>query len=56
MDWDGSVLSEQSVSYLKGAEAPDDPERDGYTFIGWDVAFDEITDDLTVNAQYIINE
>ena len=38
------------------AEAPAEiPEKDGHTFIGWDKAFDNVTDDLTVTAQFAIN-
>ena len=54
-DWDGSVLDEQQVSYGQAATAPDDPERTGYTFTGWDVDFTDITCDLVVTAQYSIN-
>ena len=54
-DWDGSVLDEQHVSYGQAATAPDDPERTGYTFTGWDVDFTSITGDLVVTAQYSIN-
>ena len=54
-DWDGSVLDEQQVSYGQAASAPDDPERTGYTFTGWDVDFTSITGDLVVTAQYSIN-
>ena len=54
-DWDGSVLDEQQVSYGQAASAPDDPERTGYTFTGWDVDFTDITGDLVVTAQYDIN-
>ena len=54
-DWDGSVLDEQQVSYGQAASAPNDPERTGYTFTGWDVDFTSITGDLVVTAQYSIN-
>ena len=54
-DWDGSVLDEQQVSYGQAATAPNDPERTGYTFTGWDVDFTDITCDLVVTAQYSIN-
>ena len=54
-DWDGSVLNEQQVSYGQAASAPNDPERTGYTFTGWDVDFTSITGDLVVTAQYSIN-
>jgi hypothetical protein len=52
VDWDGTVLKTQTVAYGGAATAPTDPTREGYTFIGWDVAFNYITGNLTVTAQY----
>ena len=54
-DWDGTVLKTQEVQYGGDAETPADPTRVGYTFIGWDKAFTNITADLVVTAQYEIN-
>uniref|UniRef100_UPI00188DD096 InlB B-repeat-containing protein n=1 Tax=Aliidiomarina indica TaxID=2749147 RepID=UPI00188DD096 len=54
-DHDGTVLDTQSVEHGSGATAPTDPVRTGYTFTGWDASFAEITNDLTVTAQYTIN-
>lgn len=51
-DWDGTVLSRQRVPYGEAAVAPEDPEREGYTFIGWSKDFDEITKNLKIRAQY----
>ena len=51
-DWDGSVLSEQTVSEGSSATAPVTPTRDGYEFIGWDMDFSNVTGDLIVTAQY----
>ena len=31
------------------------PEKEGYTFTGWDKEFDNVTSDLTVNASFSIN-
>ncbi|MCL2488615.1 MAG: InlB B-repeat-containing protein, partial [Oscillospiraceae bacterium] len=47
-----TVLKTQPVDYGGAAAAPADPAKTGYTFDGWDKAFDNITGDLTVNAQY----
>ena len=52
-DWDGTVLKTEEVEHGSGATAPvDEPEREGYTFTGWAPAFDNVTGDLTVTAQY----
>ncbi len=52
LDWDGSVLKTQTVTHGASATAPDDPERKGYVFVGWDASFAGVTGDLTVNAVY----
>jgi uncharacterized repeat protein (TIGR02543 family) len=52
VDWDGKVLGKQSVVDGTSAVAPDDPARIGYLFTGWDVEFSNVTDNLTVTAQY----
>jgi uncharacterized repeat protein (TIGR02543 family) len=56
VDWDGTVLKTETVEEGKGATAPDDPTREGYTFTGWDKDFDHVTSDLTVTAQYSENQ
>lgn len=48
----GGILSEQQIEEGKGAEAPADPTREGYTFKGWDTDFSKITADLIVNATW----
>ena len=52
VDWDGTVLKSDSVMYNEGATAPEVPEREWYTFVGWDKDFSRITGDLIVNAKY----
>ena len=32
--------------------APEAPEVEGYVFTGWDTAFDQVTEDMTVKAVY----
>ena len=49
---DGGELKEEEVEYGDGTTAPDAPHVDGYEFIGWDKAFDNVTEDITVKALY----
>ncbi|MCL2808152.1 MAG: InlB B-repeat-containing protein, partial [Coriobacteriia bacterium] len=46
------VLDTQQVSHGSGAIAPTAPVVAGFTFTGWDVAFNNITGPLTVRAIY----
>ena len=55
VDYNGDVLKRVEVEPGKGVEAPVAPEREGYTFTGWDKAFDVVNEDMTVTAQYAIN-
>jgi|GEM_PF-6746602 len=52
VDHDGTVLKTETVERGKAATAPQDLTRSGYIFTGWDKAFNYITGDLTVTAQY----
>jgi hypothetical protein len=54
-DYDGTVLKTQSVQSGKAATAPAVPARKGYAFTGWDKAFNSVTGDLVVTAQYELN-
>ena len=55
-DWNGTVLKTQQVQYGGAATAPANPTRTGYTFTGWDKAFNNVTANLVVTAQYVQNE
>ncbi len=52
VDWDGSIISTQSVEYGKSATAPANPVREGYNFSGWSADFSFITGNTTIVAQY----
>jgi uncharacterized repeat protein (TIGR02543 family) len=52
VDWNGTQLDAQVIKYGEDATKPADPTRDGYTFTGWDKTFTNVTEDLTVTAQY----
>lgn len=51
-DADGSIIDVQYIEAGKVATAPESPSKAGYTFTGWDKAFDSITADVTVTAVY----
>ena len=53
---DDTLLKTDSVAYQSAATAPVNPYHEGYTFTGWDQAFDSITSDLDVYAQYEMGE
>ncbi len=53
---DGNTISIQQIKEGESAVAPEVPVHYGYTFTGWDKSFENVTSDLTVTAQYEINE
>ena len=55
VDYDGTEISRQTVVAGNSAIAPGNPSRIGYTFLGWDRAFADVTGNLTVTATYSIN-
>jgi hypothetical protein len=54
-DWDGTVLDAQRITHGAAATVPTSPSRAGYGFVGWDVAFNNVTSDLVVTAVYQAN-
>jgi uncharacterized repeat protein (TIGR02543 family) len=52
-DYDGTVLKTESVGEGNDAVPPTpDPTRTGYTFVGWDTNYTNVTADLIVTAEY----
>lgn len=52
IDGNGNILSQQRVSYGSNANIPEDPQRDGYKFSGWDKGCNKITSDTIINAKW----
>lgn len=52
LNWDGSVLKNEIVNEGDGATAPENPNRAGYKFIGWNIEFSNVTSDITVVAEF----
>jgi|GEM_PF-4820301 len=52
LDWDGKSLRSYPVDHGSSAVPPPNPQREGYTFIGWDSSFSNVTQDIIVTAQY----
>ena len=53
VNWDDSVIETQEVEDGEAAVAPENiPTREGFEFTGWDKDFLNVTEDITVTAQY----
>ncbi len=52
LDYDDTFIDAQDVEAGDDADAPIDPERDGFVFVGWDIDFTNVQSDLTVRALY----
>lgn len=52
LDWDGSVLKAQQVSYGQSAVPPQAPQRDSYVFTGWSGTYTNVTENRQIVAQY----
>ena len=55
-DYDGTVLKSGVVLLGQSAVPPADPEREGYTFVGWSGSCGNVREDRVLIAQYQKNE
>ena len=55
VDHNGVVLGVSTVNYGSAAAPPANPARTGYTFAGWNTAYNSVTGHMTVTAMYTIN-
>jgi len=55
VDYNDTVLGTSTVEYGTSATAPANPTRVNYTFTGWDKSFTNVTENITVKAQYEAN-
>lgn len=56
VDWDGTVLKEETVEHGQKAMPPADPVREGHVFTGWDGSYNEVSTETIVTAQYKPNQ
>jgi len=55
VDYNGSIIKEETVIYDRDATAPTDPSRNDYRFIGWDISYTSVHQDLIVTALYTLD-
>lgn len=53
-DYDGTVMKEEMVDYGSAGTPPEVPQREGYTFDKWSGSVSDVTEDITVTAEYKI--
>lgn len=56
MDGKDVLATFTNVPHGSAVTAPEVPEKDGKTFVGWDKKFDNVTSDLTINAVYDVDK
>ena len=54
VDFDGTVIATEEVEYGAAATDPENQVkfREYYVFLGWDKEFNEVKENMTVNARY----
>ncbi len=51
-DWDGTIISKQTVKEGEDAVLPANPEKEGYDFLGWDKSVSNIREDTDFFADF----
>ena len=54
-DGQGNELASYSVGWSSPSPEPETPVLEGWTFAGWDADISCVTEDMTVNATWIVN-
>ncbi|MCQ2608580.1 MAG: glycosyl hydrolase family 8 [Bacteroidales bacterium] len=52
VDYDGTVLDEQTIEEGESAVAPEEPTREGYIFSAWEGSYENVTKDVVITATY----
>lgn len=52
VDWDDTVLKADTVAHGQDATPPEAPQREGFTFVGWDTPHTNVTESTAINALY----
>lgn len=52
-DFDGTILKTELVQSGRAASALADPQREGYTFVGWNMDYSSIVKDTVITAEYL---
>ena len=55
LDWDNSVISTQTVTRGGSATPPSYPTRNGYINIGWNRDYTNVTGNIDIVAQYVVD-
>lgn len=55
-DWDGTIISTQTVKEGEDAVLPANPEKEGYDFLGWDKSVSNIREDTDFFADFAKKE
>ena len=55
-DDDGNIIDTQKVTEGSSATSPKVPDKEYYSFIGWDYGFTNVKDDMEITARYTKNK